>query len=117
MAQRRRTPSARREGPACSYLYIVCLTATSCRAVRARRVSFSPPPRHVARTASPFPVRYGTARLPTQCRSEERRVGKECTATCRSRWSPYPSKKKTKENAAPPALLTYRPTEASLYGY
>ena len=21
--------------------------------------------------------------------SEERRVGKECTATCRSRWSPY----------------------------
>ena len=24
-----------------------------------------------------------------QQRSEERRVGKECTATCRSRWSPY----------------------------
>ena len=22
-------------------------------------------------------------------KSEERRVGKECTATCRSRWSPY----------------------------
>ena len=22
-------------------------------------------------------------------RSEERRVGKECTMTCRSRWSPY----------------------------
>ena len=22
-------------------------------------------------------------------RSEERRVGKECVATCRSRWSPY----------------------------
>src|SRR3546814_11109096 len=28
-------------------------------------------------------------------RSEERRVGKECVSTCRSRWSPYPSKKKT----------------------
>src|SRR3546814_13800389 len=27
-------------------------------------------------------------------RSEERRVGKECVSTCRSRWSPYPSKKK-----------------------
>src|SRR3546814_20299620 len=27
-------------------------------------------------------------------RSEERRVGKECVRTCRSRWSPYPSKKK-----------------------
>src|SRR3546814_18686230 len=28
-------------------------------------------------------------------RSEERRVGKECVSTCRSRWSPY-NKKKTK---------------------
>src|SRR3546814_228153 len=27
-------------------------------------------------------------------RSEERRVGKECVSTCRSRWSPYPQKKK-----------------------
>src|SRR3546814_18923182 len=26
-------------------------------------------------------------------RSEERRVGKECVSPCRSRWSPYPSKK------------------------
>ena len=24
-----------------------------------------------------------------QTRSEERRVGKECVSTCRSRWSPY----------------------------
>src|SRR3546814_21105041 len=29
-------------------------------------------------------------------RSEERRVGKECVSTCRSRWSPYTSKKKRK---------------------
>src|SRR3546814_20232726 len=28
-------------------------------------------------------------------RSEERRVGKECVSTCRSRWSPYHEKKKT----------------------
>src|SRR3546814_16881106 len=27
-------------------------------------------------------------------RSEERRVGQECVGTCRSRWSPYHSKKK-----------------------
>src|SRR3546814_11991075 len=27
-------------------------------------------------------------------RSEERRVGKECVSTCRSRWSPYHQKKK-----------------------
>ena len=30
---------------------------------------------------------YG--QLGFDARSEERRVGKECTATCRSRWSPY----------------------------
>src|SRR3546814_15715410 len=30
----------------------------------------------------------------TAGRSEERRVGKECVSTCRSRWSPYHSKKK-----------------------
>src|SRR3546814_14260977 len=29
-----------------------------------------------------------------QDRSEERRVGKECVSTCRSRWSPYHQKKK-----------------------
>src|SRR3546814_10339311 len=28
-------------------------------------------------------------RSPLDCRSEERRVGKECVSTCRSRWSPY----------------------------
>src|SRR3546814_14070092 len=28
-------------------------------------------------------------------RSEERRVGKECVSTCRSRWSPYHYKNKT----------------------
>src|SRR3546814_1809270 len=28
-------------------------------------------------------------------RSEERRVGNECVSTCRSRWSPHNSKKKT----------------------
>src|SRR3546814_15167770 len=29
-------------------------------------------------------------------RSEERRVGKECDSTCRSRWSPYHEKKHTR---------------------
>src|SRR3546814_20001060 len=29
-------------------------------------------------------------------RSEERRVGKECVSTCRSRWSPYHEKKQTR---------------------
>src|SRR3546814_15556485 len=31
-------------------------------------------------------------------RSEERRVGKEGVSTCRSRWAPYPSKKKKNKN-------------------
>src|SRR3546814_3356739 len=30
-------------------------------------------------------------------RSEERRVGKECVSTCRSRWSPYHYKKKQRK--------------------
>src|SRR3546814_11111615 len=30
-----------------------------------------------------------TAFILGQLRSEERRVGKECVSTCRSRWSPY----------------------------
>src|SRR3546814_14437897 len=27
--------------------------------------------------------------IPVKTRSEERRVGKECVSTCRSRWAPY----------------------------
>src|SRR3546814_733554 len=30
-----------------------------------------------------------TTKEPGDTRSEERRVGKECVSTCRSRWSPY----------------------------
>src|SRR3546814_3293565 len=33
--------------------------------------------------------RFHTLVNPYQARSEERRVGKECVSTCRSRWSPY----------------------------
>src|SRR3546814_18255941 len=36
------------------------------------------------------------ARARDQERPEERRVGKECVSTCRSRWSPYTIKKKSK---------------------
>src|SRR3546814_18021954 len=31
----------------------------------------------------------GAVRPAGEVRSEERRVGKECVSTCRSRWSPY----------------------------
>src|SRR3546814_10964810 len=36
------------------------------------------------------------AALPIVFRSEERRVGKECVSTCRTRWAPYTL---TKENS------------------
>src|SRR3546814_11387319 len=41
--------------------------------------------------ASPQPQGWDTQikNEPTLQRSEERRVGKECVSTCRSRWSPY----------------------------
>src|SRR3546814_16388612 len=38
----------------------------------------------------------GVDSAPDGVRSEERRVGKECVSTCRSRWSPYQYKKNTK---------------------
>src|SRR3546814_4451385 len=34
-------------------------------------------------------IGHGIAIFEAQHRSEERRVGKECVSTCRSRWSPY----------------------------
>src|SRR3546814_18510560 len=42
--------------------------------------------------------RCGTA---LRHRSDERRVGKECVSTCRSRWSPYHSKKKLTRRTVP----------------
>src|SRR3546814_10316889 len=41
------------------------------------------------RTALEFTQKRPRRRMNTVTRSEERRVGKECVSTCRSRWSPY----------------------------
>src|SRR3546814_11799959 len=38
--------------------------------------------------------RFGAGSVRVICRSEERRVGKACVSTCRSRWSPSHYKKK-----------------------
>src|SRR3546814_19594514 len=43
----------------------------------------------LAHRASPSRCRVGPDSVCRQMRSEERRVGKECVSTCRSRWSPY----------------------------
>src|SRR3546814_14211659 len=38
----------------------------------------------------PAPLHHDKAQSYGAARSEERRGGKECVSTCRSRWSPYP---------------------------
>src|SRR3546814_19537072 len=54
-------------------------------------------------------------------RSEERRVGKECVSTCRSRWSPYHEKKKkvdkkhTLNQTAVQDTVQITPTRAKRY--
>src|SRR3546814_14754707 len=52
-------------------------------------------PRPACRIGRPI---HATRAINFECRkqrSEERRVGKECVSTCRSRWSPYHEKNKT----------------------
>src|SRR3546814_12401894 len=50
-------------------------------AANGRTGNAAPPPDKRPRSRRDMP--FGTGR------SEERRVGKECVSTCRSRWSPY----------------------------
>src|SRR3546814_17435071 len=54
------------------------------------------PERHVQVKEPPLAGMTVRGICPLPTRSEERRVGKECVSTCRSRWSPYHYKKKTK---------------------
>src|SRR3546814_14960968 len=63
-----------------------------------------PPPNVPKPSAASRPIPCCSSAIPhspstrtasiTTARSEERRVGKECVSTCRSRWSPYHYKKK-----------------------
>src|SRR3546814_3384748 len=61
-------------------------------------------PRHIwtsRRRTPPRAMRCTTPSTGTRwrgIRSEERRVGKECVSTCRSRWSPYHSKENKHKN-------------------
>src|SRR3546814_6405796 len=47
------------------------------------------PARPARRSASSWPRQNMARPCSWRTRSEERRVGKECVSTCRSRWSPY----------------------------
>src|SRR3546814_16736013 len=76
-------------------------TAASVRHTQPRRLLFGlsthssvrrKPPRCNFPRAAIALGRFHTAPWPlptSDLRSEERRVGKECVSTCRSRWSPY----------------------------
>src|SRR3546814_1057757 len=46
-------------------------------------------PRSARQPSSPRREAPGIVPATSSGRSEERRVGKECVSTCRSRWSPY----------------------------
>ena len=69
------------------------LTTTVVTVLRVRRLGplqlhhHQPSHLQIRRPAEPLPAAARV--LPRPPRSEERRVGKECTSWCRSRWSPY----------------------------
>src|SRR3546814_14042953 len=51
---------------------------------------YFPPPAFTRHADDDLTIKTtGAAERFINCRSEERRVGKECVSTCRSRWSPY----------------------------
>src|SRR3546814_15288792 len=72
---------------------------TAARVARAVEAAFAPAGITILQANKPAgwqtvpPVHLHV--LPRHERSDERRVGKECASTCRSRWSPYHSKKNT----------------------
>src|SRR3546814_13751418 len=87
--------------------YKACRTAISCDVLCERDLFFQP--RYAAMELEKQMRLLGQAGIAIQVerfdgdrvhklatghrRSEERRVGKECVSTCRSRWSPYHEKK------------------------
>src|SRR3546814_8295328 len=72
--------SSRRRHTRCALVTGVQTCALPICSTRSTTVRLSQP-RTTSATNCPAPLRQG--------RSEERRVGKECVSTCRSRWSPY----------------------------
>src|SRR3546814_7791631 len=62
----------------------VCSSDLHCRAQPDRRTHYKD-----GRGAWSLCLSRNRAVRSRQPRSEERRVGKECVSTCRSRWSPY----------------------------
>src|SRR3546814_15614625 len=73
----------------------VALQPPSCGERGGCQVSFDEDQIEIARKLFAGPISFLKSApdlkfLPDPARSEERRVGKACVRTCRSRWSPYP---------------------------
>src|SRR3546814_14527797 len=77
------TPNARKRAPPGSHRSVYCLYSIGTPAPSVDRLALSTS----YAVAASRPSNEGG-------RSEERRVGKECVSTCRSRWSRYHEKKK-----------------------
>src|SRR3546814_13476947 len=75
------------------------LAARSASSATTRKPGCAPRSMHARNAGAPNEIRptIGDANEVTFCypayRSAERRVGKECVSTCRSRWSPHHYKK------------------------
>src|SRR3546814_2768426 len=82
--------SSRRRHTRCALVTGVqtCALPICSRSPRTRACGRSTAPSCTA-TGCSGPCPAPGRRSPCVCRSEERRVGKECVSTCRSRWSPY----------------------------
>src|SRR3546814_6992515 len=74
--------SSRRRHTRCA---LVTGVQTCALPISGRSASCSPPTASLS-LAPGWTARWRSA---PSSRSEERRVGKECVSTCRSRWSPY----------------------------
>src|SRR5881398_1035643 len=68
------------EIPTLEEILVLVRGVEAARTARARQLGTTPPERIGV---------YPETKHPSHFRSEERRVGKECRLTCRSRWSPY----------------------------
>src|SRR3546814_6826859 len=86
--------SSRRRHTSCALVTGVQTCALPiCRSSQSSNSSRNSPPHEVTSQRRPVGLNpipcTSNGRKYSAWRSEERRVGKECVSTCRSRWSPY----------------------------
>src|SRR3546814_2664461 len=81
--------SSRRRHTRCALVTGVQTCALPISFPRLRRSGLRRSPLRKAARRRAAPPSCAQMLRPCEGRSEERRVGKECVSTCRSRWSPY----------------------------